>query len=384
MSEKRKDSKGRILRRGEGQRKDGRYQFRYTIPGGQERCVYALSLEELRSKEQLIQRDLMDGIDYSGGEVSVSDLVTRYMGTRRNFTNNTKRAYGSAVNHIRNSQLGQRKIRDVKQSEARAWFVSLHDEGLAQNTISVIHNVLRPAFEMAVDDDLLRKNPFKFTLSELIPDDAYQRTALNHAQRESLLQFLREQNSGYYNDVLILLGTGLRVSELYGLTLSDVDLENRCIHVRKQLSRTAEHPYFVSPPKTKSGIRTIPMTQAVHDAFKSVIRERRNPKIELSVDGYCGFLFLDKNGRPKVAMHLENHMRRIRKKYFNQTGQLMPAVTPHVLRHTFCTNAQQAGMDVKTLQYIMGHSNVSVTLDVYTHTDYTAVQRVFERVAASL
>ena len=107
-------------------------------------------------------------------------------------------------------------------------------------------------------------------------------------------------------------------------------------------------------------------------------------KSEPIIDGYGGFLFLDKSGMPKVAMHLENYMRNLQKKINRIYGNTFSRVTPHVLRHTFCTNMQQGGIDVKSLQYLMGHSNVSVTLDVYTHTDFNAVQEAFRKVASSL
>ena len=85
-----------------------------------------------------------------------------------------------------------------------------------------------------------------------------------------------------------------------------------------------------------------------------------------------------------MAMHLENYMRSVRKKFAVQHEEKFPDVTPHVLRHTFCTNAQQAGMDVKSLQYFMGHSNASVTLDVYTHSDYDSAEKAFEEIAMNL
>ena len=160
---------------------------------------------------------------------------------------------------------------------------------------------------MAVDDDMIRKNPFKFKLSDVVPNDAYVRSALTKAQQERYLQFIRDYGHGnYYDDIVILLGTGLRVSELYGLTKADIDFDRRCIHIKKQLCRTADKPYFIAPPKTKSGIRSIPMTDSVYMAFRRVIENRGSPKVEMMVDGYSGFLILDKDDRTKVAMHLEN------------------------------------------------------------------------------
>lgn len=387
MSEKRRDNKGRILRPGEGQRPNLTYFFRFHGSGDKKKWnyVYAPTLQELRKKEEDIQRDLIDGIDYSGGETTVAELVDRYINLKRGLKQNSMRAYGSAINRIHSDPFGQRKIKNVKLSDAKGWFVSLHDEGLKQNTIGVIQSVVRPAFEMAVDDDMIRKNPFKFKLSDVVPNDAYIRNALTKVQQERYLQFIRDYgHDNYYDDIVILLGTGLRVSELYGLTRSDIDFERRCIHVRRQLCRTAEKPYFVAPPKTQSGFRSIPMTDAVYMAFRRVVDSRGTPSVEMMIDGCTGFLFLDKDNRPKVAMHLENYMRGMQKKYYKLYGKTLPNVTPHVLRHTFCTNAQQAMLDVKSLQYLMGHSTASVTLDVYTHSDFESAERAFRQIAAAL
>ena len=384
MSEKRKDSKGRVLKDGESQRANGTYDYRYTDIHKKRRCIYAKSLTELRKKENELRRDMADGIDYAAGEMTVAELVDRYMNLKRGLKQNSLRSYGSAVKRIHADPFGQKPIKTVKLSDAKGWLVFLHDSGIKQNTIGVLQSVVRPAFEMAVDDDIIRKNPFKFKLSDVVPKDAYVRDALTKEQQERYLQFVQDCGGNYYDDIVILLGTGLRVSELYGLTKSDLDFDRRCIHVRRQLSRTANQPYFISSPKTKSGVRTIPMTDTVYMALKRVLKNRASPKVEMLVDGCTGFIFLDKAGKPKVAMHLENFMRGLQRKHPWALDGDFPKVTPHVLRHTFCTNMQQAGIDIKSLQYLMGHSNASVTLDVYTHTDYNVVKRAFDQAAANL
>ena len=173
MSEKRRDQRGRILKTGESHRKDGLYMFRYTDTRKQRRYIYARSLEELRRKEAEIQRDLADGIDYAAGEMTVLELVTRYMDLKRTLKENSYRAYDTVINRMRKDPFSQKQIRQIKPSDAKAWFVSLHDRGYKQSTISTVQCVVRPAFEMAVDDDMIRKNPFKFKLSDVIPKDAF-------------------------------------------------------------------------------------------------------------------------------------------------------------------------------------------------------------------
>ena len=384
MSEKRKDSKGRVLKDGESQRANGTNDYRYTDIHKKRRCIYAKSLTELRKKEEELWRDLADGIDYAAGEMTVADLVDRYMNLKRGLKPNSLRSYNTAVKRIHADPFGQKAIKTVKLSDAKGWFVFLHDSGFKQNTIGILQSVVRPAFEMAVEDDIIRKNPFKFKLSDVVPKDAYVRNALTREQQEKYLQFVQDYGGNYYDDIVILMGTGLRVSELYGLTRADIDFERHCIHVRRQLCRTAEKPYFVTPPKTKSGIRNVPMTDTVCAALRRVVKARASTKVEALVDGCSGFLFLDKSGMPKVAMHLENYMRGVQGKFEKAYSKPVPRITPHVLRHTFCTNVQQAGLDVKSLQYLMGHSNASVTLDVYTHSSFESVEKAFEQIAGNL
>ena len=153
MSEKRRDQKGRILKTGESQRNDGHYMFRYTDIHKKRRYVYAKTLEELRQKEADIQRDTVDGIDYAAGEMTVIELVTRYMDLKRTLKENSYRAYDTVINRMRKDPFSQKQIRQIKPSDAKAWFVSLHDRGYKQSTISTVQCVVRPAFEMAVDDD---------------------------------------------------------------------------------------------------------------------------------------------------------------------------------------------------------------------------------------
>lgn len=381
---KRKDKSGRVLRSGEYQRGNGSYEYKFRDIRKNTHSVYAKSLDELRLKEADIQRDIADGIDYSAGNITVSELVDRYISLKRTIKPNSMRAYSSSVNRIRESDFGRRKIRNVKKSDAQAWFVALHDSGLKRNTISIYKTVLQPAFEMAVDDDAIRKNPFRFNLSDLLPDDQTARPALTKTQQERYLNFIRtEANGNYYDDIVILLETGLRVSELYGITLDDVDLLRRRLSVRRQLCRTAENPYFICPPKTSSGLRTLPLSDRACEAFRHAIANRKQPQIEMMVDGITGFLFLDKDGRPKVAMHLENHMRLMREKYQKLYGNSLPVITPHVLRHTFCTNTQQAGLDPKSLQYLMGHSDPTITMALYTHSDIDHVEDAFRKALGS-
>ena len=123
--------------------------------------------------------------------------------------------------------------------------------------------------------------------------------------------------------------------------------------------------------KTACGCRFLPMTESVYDSLKRILANRPKVKSEPMVDEHTGFIMLDKNGNPKVALHIENEMRWAMKKYKKlHPDKPLPHITPHVFRHTFCTNYANSGMDIKNLQYLMGHSDAGVTLNVYTHASY--------------
>ncbi len=128
---------------------------------------------------------------------------------------------------------------------------------------------------------------------------------------------------------------------------------------------------YVEKTKTEYGCRFIPMTEEVYQSLKNILAHRKQLKTEMIVDGYRGFILLDKDDKPKVALHIENEMRWAMKKYKKlYPNKPLPHITPHVFRHTFCTNMASAGKDIKNLQYIMGHSDVGVMLNVYTHASY--------------
>ena len=222
---------------------------------------------------------------------------------------------------------------------------------------------------MAVDDDCLQKNPFSFELAGVVVNDSVTREDITKDQMRKFLKFVHDDNCycKYYEVFYILFHTGMRISEFCGLTLSDLDMEKRIINIDHQLQRTSEMEYLVSSTKTNAGTRKIPMTEGVFRCFQAIIEDREAPMFEKMVDGHTGFLFLDAQGMPEVAMHWEHRFNHAVKRYNEIYKVQMPNITPHVCRHTYCSNQAKAGMNPKTLQYLMGHSDISVTMNVYTH-----------------
>ena len=379
MEKRRKDDKGRVLKEGEYQRKDGTYCFRYYDQYKVRKSVYAKTLSLLREKEEKIKQDITDKIDTYGAQITVCELVDRYLSLKKNLKPRTIINYTTVKNLIENDPFGRKKVNSIRISDAKAWYIKLHESGYKRGTITVFGAVVKPAFEMAVNDDLIRKNPFKFSVASLLPDDADKRIALTQEQQDFYLDFVKKDGK-HYNEVVILLETGMRIGELYGLTLSDIDMKNKRVTVNKQLVYDkigSKYVVRVTSPKSSSGIRTIPMTQAAYDAFHDLIKTRKKAKVENMVDGYSGFLLVSRNGNPQTKTLLQIYMKKIQPEVEKNYKGCFPKTTPHVLRHTFCTNTLQKGLDIKSLQYIMGHSNVDITLNTYSHTNYEQVEKHF-------
>lgn len=396
MSEKRRDNRNRILHNGESQRQDGRYAYKYKDINGEPKFVYSWRLDKndrapagkprdlsLREKERQIQQDLFNQIAPNGGNLTVLELVQKYLSLKVNVRHNTQANYNFVVGILKKEAFGSLRIDKVKLSDAKAWLIKLQKDGRGYSTIHSVRGVVRPAFEMAVQDDLIRKNPFGFELATVVVNDSVTREAITRAQERAFLKFIQEDNCyrKYYDGIYILFNTGLRISEFCGLTISDIDFQNKRIRVDHQLQRKRDMEYIIEDTKTKSGERYVPMSQQVVECFRRVIANRKPPKQEPIIDGYTGFLFLDKNGMPMVALHWEHYFKHILNKYNSIYKVQLPKITPHVCRHTFCSNMAKSGMSPKTLQYIMGHSDISVTLNTYTHLTFDDAKAEFDRVA---
>ena len=390
MSEVRKDSKGRKLMTGESQDKNGRYRYKYCDSFGNRKSVYSWRLTEsdaypkgkrkdisLREKEKNIQKELNDDIIPDGGNMTVLELVEKYINQKRGVKHNTQANYNFVINIIKNEDFGAKRIDKVKLSDAKAWLIKLQKDGRGYSSIHSIRGVVRPAFQMAVDDDLLVKNPFEFQLATVVVNDSVTREAITRKQERQFLEFVKNDKHfcKYYEGIFILFKTGMRISEFVGLIISDLDMKNRKIIIDHQLQRTRDMQYVIEDTKTSCGTREIPMADEVYECFKTIIQNRRKPKVEPIIGGKTGFLYLDKNGMPMVALHWEKYFQHIREKYNSIYKVQMPKVTPHVCRHTFCSNMAKSGMNPKTLQYIMGHSDIGVTLNTYTHVQYEDAEK---------
>ena len=340
----RRDKKNRNLRRGESIRADGKYQFKYYV-NGKPKFVYSWRLEptdklpvgkkpclSLREMEKQIGYDLDRQLDPTGKNLTVIELVDRYLTTKTGVKPSTKMNYGFVRNLLLKESFGEKKIGMIKTSDAKLFLIKLQQEdGKSYSSIHTIRGVLRPAFQMAVDDDILVKNPFGFQLAGVLVNDAVTREAVTKEQMRKFLKFVHDDvvYCKYYEVVYILFHTGMRISEFCGLTLKDIDFENRTVNIDHQLQRTSDMRYIIETTKTDAGTRVLPITEDVAQMFQAIIEDRNAPKVEKSIDGYSGFLFYDDNGMPLVAMHWQHRFNHMVGRYNDIYRVQMPNITPH-------------------------------------------------------
>lgn len=263
--------------------------------------------------------------------------------------------------------LGSRSIDSIKPSDARELAICMQHKGFSFGTIKNYKRSLKASYCMTIDDDYVRKNPFYFSLNEIIGNDSKPKVALSEEQKHALLNFIAQDTyyQKYYDDVLILLKTGLRISEFGGLTKHDLDFESHSININYQLLKDKDD-YYINGPKTKSSICKVPMSDETEKAFQRVLKRKQKPKIK-KINGYRHFLFLLENGYPTHKGTYKTLLIRMIRKYNKTHDAPLPHITPHTLRHTFCTRLAQKNMNPKDLQYIMGHSNIAITLNLYAH-----------------
>ena len=378
MPGKRKDSNGRVLKTGESQRKDMTYMFRYTDANHKKQCIYAPTLEALREKEYKISIELARGVASTNAKMTVADLLQIVLQLKGNVRYKTQRGYESHIRMLSKEEFAKRRISSIKTSDAKMFILKMQNDGYGFWTIDARFTLLKQAFNVAVEDDVIFKNPFNWKLSNVINIKKTERSALTKEEQDDFLQFV--SNSGCYSkylyEILVLLGTGVRISEFCGLTTDNIDFSNRRIHIEKQLAVLEGRTLIFTATKSSAGDRFIPMSDSVYAALTRIMKKRESLTMPFKVDGRDDILFLRKDGTPRIPSCYQSHLQNITNAFNKETGQSIK-VTPHILRHTFCTNMMRAGVDVKAMQYLMGHTSADITLNVYTHATYKDAETSF-------
>lgn len=380
--------KNRItLRTGESQRSNGTYSYRWTSNDGRRHDIYANTLEELCEKEELAKIDQHDGIKTETRQITVNELFDMWCDLKRGIKDNTLQNYKYMYNMFVRPSFGKLRVTAVKKSDVKRFYNKLADDRILKvATIDTVHNILHQSFNMAVDDNIIRANPTENMLKELKKAHNFtreKRKALTVDEQKLFINYLRtnQQYNHWYPVFAVMLGTGMRVGELVGLRWCDIDLEEGNINVNHTLVYYNKGDgngcsFSINTPKTKAGERTIPMMDFVKEAF---LLEKRNQEemgitCRASIDCYTDFIFVNRFGDVQHQGTLNKAIRRIIRdcndevllKSREKNPVLLPPFSCHSLRHTFTTRMCEEGVNVKVIQDILGHKDISTTLDIYT------------------
>lgn len=384
--ERRKDCKKRVLKEGEYQRSSGTYEFKWRDKHGNRHSISAVTLEELREKELNVLRDILDGVRADKNNLTINDLYNSWIRLKRGLKENTFSNYKYMYDTFVKPDFGKHKIVDLKRSDVRAFYNYLAEERNIQiGSIDGVHTVLHQVLELGVEDDYLRYNPSDNAIRELKKTRNFEtekRRALTIQEQTLFETFLSKQGQyhRWYPIFIIMLWTGMRVGEITGLRWCDIDLENNIIRVNHTLvyfnKRNEEHyTFIINTTKTKAGERIIPMLPKVKDAFimEKKYQEECGFKSETTVNGYKDFIFVNRFGQLQHNGTLNKVLKKIIKtcnfEVLDKTNKkdvvILPKFSNHSLRHTFTTRMCEAGVNIKAMQEILGHSDVGTTMDIY-------------------
>ena len=395
---KRFDKKHRLLRKGEVQRADGYYIYRWTTRDGRRHSVTTRTLEELREKEEEIIRDKCDGIKADAKNVTVNDMYELWRTMKRGVKDNTFQNYCYMYTMFVQPEIGQFRIQTLKKSDIKRFYNMLVEErGLKISTVDNVHTVLHQVLTAAVEDGYMRMNVSDNVLKELkqaLNIGAGRRRALTMPEQELFLEYLNSEKNRYfhwYPIFAVMIGTGMRVGEITGLRWCDIDLEEGIIEVNHTLvyyDHAKDGCYFnVHTPKTEAGRRRIPMLDYVKEAFQMERRYQdfNDLKCKVTVDGYTDFIFINRFGSVQHQGTLNKALRRIiRDCNEDQLARgmkepvLLPKFSCHSLRHTFTTRLVEEGVNIKVVQDVLGHKDVATTLNIYTDVTKELKKKEFD------
>ena len=279
----------------------------------------------MRQKEERLIKDQMDGLNvYVAGNVDVNFLFDRYISTKSELRSTSSANYRYTWNHFIHDTFGKKKIKDVKYSDVLFFYSDLlNKQKLQINTLENINTVLRPSFQLAVRDDIIRKNPVDGAYSEVKKRNGgsrKKRRALTVEQQRAFMHYVVEHPffHHWYPLFAFLLGTGCRIGEAIGVRWDDVDFEKRIIDVNHSLTyytrvdNSFKCEFRVSEPKTESGIRIIPMMQTVYDVLKDEYeRQSERGFCTEKVDGMTNFVYLNRFGKPHNPSTVNRAIKRI-------------------------------------------------------------------------
>ena len=393
------DSKRVLLRTGEYECEGGRYEYRYSV-FGKRYSIYAKTLEELREKEENIESE-EKRLDINPYRTTLNDVFGIWKELKRGIRGNTFQNYCYLYEMYVKDCIGSLYVTSIKKTDIKRYFNYLKDErNLKIGTIDGVHTVLHQVLQIAVDDELIVNNPADNAIKELMRAHNIRkkkRNALTKSEQKLLIDYITKNHlyNRWYPITVVFLETGMRVGEVTGLRWCDIDFEKGLIDVNHTLVYYAKDrqgsSFAINDTKTPASKRLIPMTKNVIEAFRleKEMQDILEVSCNVTIDGYTDFVFLNRFGGLQHQGTLNKVYKRIIRDcndeaflHSKNPKVLLPNFSCHNLRHTFATRLCESGVNIKAVQGILGHSDITTTMDIYT--DVTQEMRseaveVFER-----
>ena len=379
-----KSVKGKELGSGIYQRPNGTYEARYVDRFGKMRSVYAKTLTEVgkKQREKIFENEKQ--INVIDTKMTLDEWYEKWITVcKSHCRETTKHTYEIQYNRLRQA-LGWRKLTSLNLVTLQDAFNELGSDKSRSDCKALLVDILN----RAVEADLLLKNP-ALGINPII--DGREKQEKRILSREEMDILLESSKGGMmYPIFVVALGTGMRVGEVLGLTWNCVDFQKRFISVEKTLTylpgdgKVANYQF--NKPKTPAGFRKIPMTQKVYDVL--MIQKDRQATITAVYapkEGFEDLVFTSKTNYPLNAANIKSSINYIvnRINYDHKDDEFyFEHLTFHGLRHTFATNCIENGMAPKTLQKILGHNSLEMTMDLYCHVREETLVDEMAKIAA--
>ena len=371
-----KDLKGKELGVGISQRKDGLYTARITDNTGKRRQKYFKKLQECRKWIADEDFRLKHSNAYMPGDMTVDAWFEYWRENiiKNNVRPNTIRNYNERYEQNVKKYIGDMILSDVKPMHCQLVLDKMAKK-YSQSTINQTRITMSLLFRSAFDNEIISTNPLKGNIKSISKKEQKKIRVLTIEEQKKFL--LCSSESCDYNQYAFILQTGLRAGEMIGLKWSDVDFKSKVLRVNRTMERrNSGGEWAVGEPKSKSGKRCVPLTG---EAIKILHRQKeQNKKLKVIPMEYLEFIFLNSEGTPSTNSAYDTRLARLCKR----NG--LEHFSMHTLRHTFATRCIENGMKPKTLQMILGHSKISMTMDLYVHVTEDEKKREMELIESML
>ena len=371
-----KDLKGKELGVGIHQQKDGYYCARYVDRFGKRKAKRFVKLQECR--QWFADATYIDEHSDLGqaADMTVDAWFEYWIGIKKQTVRyNTVRNYAERYHANIQPVIGSKLLNEIKPLHCQKVMSDMADKGYKTSTIYQTRIALFNMLEFAKENDVILSNPCKKSVKSDIGKPSGKKEALTIDVQRKFLEHIK--GNSYENQYRFVLQTGLRTGELIGLKWSDIDFKKRILKVERSMEyRYKVGEWRVGEPKSKSGYRTIPLTNEAIRILKE--QKRKNSKIDIISMEWADIVFLCGKGTPVKNSTYDSNLFKI----CDKAG--ISRFSMHVLRHTFATRCIEAKMLPKTLQKIMGHSNIGITMNLYVHITEDEKQKEIDMVADAL